>query len=111
MPKERPRNQPSNDFAAKKFLARGLDRCGEKRKIQFIGVFQVVGCGTVKGFLVWSEFAGEHLVKPNALDGVHRGVGIDDFLSEGGLRGFAPLRKEMAAQKTHILAAAALQYL
>src|SRR6267378_2080849 len=78
--------------AAKKLLPRGLDRRGEKRKVQFIRVFQIVRCGTVKGFLVWSEFTGEHLVKPNALDRVHRGIGIDDFLGEGGLRGFATLR-------------------
>src|SRR6202043_2672708 len=61
------------------------------------------------GFRIRRKCTTEHLVKFKTLCGVHRRISINDLLGERRLRSFATLRKKMAAQKTHVLAAAASQ--
>jgi len=55
--------------------------------------------------MVGRKITGKHCEKLQALLVVHCPVGIYDFLSEGSLRSFAALGKQLAAHKRHVRAA------
>ncbi len=75
------------------------------------GIPLVRGGGAQHSRFVRRKFTAQHFEEAHALRRVHLRVRIDDFLREGGLRGFAAFGKQVAAQVTHVRATAVAQRL
>ena len=89
--------------------ARLEGRKGRKRLRS--GISLVRGSGAQHRRFVRRKFPAQHFEEAHTLRRIHLRVGIDDFLREGGLRGFAAFGKQVAAQVTHVRATAVAQRL